>query len=256
MNMDFGDGMRAAMRLITPRSSCEATRVIQSALSGRDQPTPPAEPAGTVRAIEGRVIDLTAEVVEPEVTNVAEDGASIAPELSLPPSAALWARRMGEMVPAHGDLGLATLQPRCAESRQTDKDCRDPGRRSVLEPVLCLRRREPRLQALRSAAPAQERARAAGDAAWRHAGWRRLRGGNPHERARRGAWVSSSPIRASPRRQRIAVLELVHAGEPEARGGRALHHCRHHEGDHRRITMSIRTACSSRVYPPEAPWRR
>ena len=155
MNMDFADGMRAAMRLIQAKKLMQATRVIQSALSGREQPTPPAEPAGTVRAIESPVIDLTAEVVEPEVTNVAEGGASIAPGLSLPPSAALWARRMGEMVPPHGDLGLATLQPRCAESRQTDKDCRGAGRRSVPEPVLRLRRREPRLQALRSAPPAR-----------------------------------------------------------------------------------------------------
>ena len=60
-----------------------------------------------MRAIESQVIDLTAEVVEPEVTNVPEGGASIAPGLSLPPSAALWARRMGEMVPALGDIGLA-----------------------------------------------------------------------------------------------------------------------------------------------------
>jgi poly(hydroxyalkanoate) depolymerase family esterase len=106
MNMDFGDGMRAAMRLIQAKKLMQATRVIQIALSGRDEPTPPAPPAGTVRAIESRVIDLTAEVVEPEATNVAEDGAGIAPEVSLPPSAALWARRMGEMVPPHGDLGL------------------------------------------------------------------------------------------------------------------------------------------------------
>ena len=106
MNMDFADGMRAAMRLIQAKKLMQATRVIQSALSGREQPAPPAEPAGTVRAIESPVIDLTAEVVEPEVTNVPEGGASIAPGLSLPPSAALWARRMGEMVPAHGDIGL------------------------------------------------------------------------------------------------------------------------------------------------------
>ena len=106
MNMDFGDGMRAAMRLIQAKKLMQATRVIQSALSGREQPTPPAAPAGIVRAIESRVIDLTAEVVEPEATNVAEGGAGIAPGLSLPPSAALRARRMGEMVPPHGDLGL------------------------------------------------------------------------------------------------------------------------------------------------------
>ena len=54
MNMDFGDGMRAAMRLIQAKKLMQATRVIQSALSGREQPTPPAAPAGTVRAIESR----------------------------------------------------------------------------------------------------------------------------------------------------------------------------------------------------------
>ncbi len=106
MNMDFANGMRAAMRLIQAKKLMEATRVIQSALSAREQPTPSAKRAGTMRAIEGPVIDVTAEVLEPEVTNVPESGASIAPGLSLPPSAAVWARRMGEMVPAHGDIGL------------------------------------------------------------------------------------------------------------------------------------------------------
>ncbi len=38
MNMDFGDGMRAAMRLIQAQKLMQATRVIQSALSGREQP--------------------------------------------------------------------------------------------------------------------------------------------------------------------------------------------------------------------------
>jgi poly(hydroxyalkanoate) depolymerase family esterase len=104
MNMDFANGMRAAMRLIQAKKLAEATRVIQNALSGRKQSAPPAEPAGPVRAIGGPVIDLTAAVVEPEVTNVPEGDANIAPGS---PSAALWARRMGERVPAHGDIGLA-----------------------------------------------------------------------------------------------------------------------------------------------------
>ena len=85
----------------------EATRVIQSALSGLSGARPPAEQAPEVRAIEGPVIDLTAEVVEPEVTNVPEGGASVEPGLSLPPKiAAVGARRMGEMVTTHGDGGL------------------------------------------------------------------------------------------------------------------------------------------------------
>ena len=43
MNMEFADGMRAAMRLIQAQKLMEATRVIQSALSGRGQTRPPAE---------------------------------------------------------------------------------------------------------------------------------------------------------------------------------------------------------------------
>jgi poly(hydroxyalkanoate) depolymerase family esterase len=109
MNMDFGDGMRAAMRLIQAKKLAEATRVIQSALSGRDQPAPPAEPAGTVRAIESPVIDLTAEVVGPDVTNVPEGGASIAPGLSLPTGMAAWTSRMSGMVQPLGDSALSRL---------------------------------------------------------------------------------------------------------------------------------------------------
>jgi poly(hydroxyalkanoate) depolymerase family esterase len=102
MNMDFADGMRAAMRLMQAKKLMQATRVIQSALSGREQPAPLVEPAGPVRAIESPVVDLAAEAVEPEVTNIPEGDVNIAPGSSLPSSAALWARRMGEGVPTHG----------------------------------------------------------------------------------------------------------------------------------------------------------
>ena len=67
MNMDFANGMRAAMRLMQAKKLVEATRVIQSALSGRKPSAPPANQAENARAIEGRVIDLAAEVVEAEV---------------------------------------------------------------------------------------------------------------------------------------------------------------------------------------------
>jgi poly(hydroxyalkanoate) depolymerase family esterase len=83
MNLDFADGMRTAMRLIQSNKLMEATRVIQGALSGREQPRAPAQ-RGPARAIEGPVIDLTAEVVETDVTNVPEGGARIASGLSLP----------------------------------------------------------------------------------------------------------------------------------------------------------------------------
>ena len=248
--------MRAAMRLIQAKKLTEATRVIQSALSGRDQPAPPAEPAGTVRAIESPVIDLTAEVVEPDVTNVPEGGASIAPGLSLPTGMPAWTSRMSEWCSRSATARLSRLGLDALTGRETQQDCRGAGRRSVPQPVLCLRRREPRLQALHSAPPAGERARAGGDAAWRHAGWRRLRGGDPHERARRGAWPHrrlSEPVQG---RKRLAVLELVHARASEARGSASRRSLPASRVRSSPITLSIRTACSSRGYPPVAPWRR
>jgi len=106
MNMDFADGMRAAMRLMQAQKLMEATRIIQSTLSGREQSEPPTKQAATDRAIEGHIIDLTAEVIEPEVMTVPEGEANIPSWLSLPPSVAVWARRMGEMVQTQGDTGL------------------------------------------------------------------------------------------------------------------------------------------------------
>ena len=45
--------------------------------------------------------------------------------------------------------------------------------------------------------------------------------------------------------------------EHQKRGaGEPADHCRHHDARSSPITLSIRTACSSRGYPPEAPWRR
>ena len=73
MNMDFAAGMRAAMKLTQQQKLTEATRVIQSALSGLRQPGSPANQAPLVRAIDGPVIDLTAEVVEPEEVAEPED---------------------------------------------------------------------------------------------------------------------------------------------------------------------------------------
>ena len=54
MNMEFSDGMRAAMRLVQSNKLVEATRVIQGALSGAEQTTPPVEQA---LAIEGQVLN-------------------------------------------------------------------------------------------------------------------------------------------------------------------------------------------------------
>jgi poly(hydroxyalkanoate) depolymerase family esterase len=67
MNMDFADAMRAAMNLTRDQKLIEATRVIQSALSG-GEPVPSDSP-NEAAAIETHVIDLTAEVIEPETAS-------------------------------------------------------------------------------------------------------------------------------------------------------------------------------------------
>jgi hypothetical protein len=68
MNVDLAAAMRSAMNLISDQKLIEATRVIQSALSGAESVSPkPASKARVVhRAIHHKVIDLTAEVTEPE----------------------------------------------------------------------------------------------------------------------------------------------------------------------------------------------
>ena len=74
MNMDFADAMRAAMNLTREQKLIEATRVIQRALSSREAvPSgPPSEARVERLTIENKVIDLTAEVMEPEATASAE----------------------------------------------------------------------------------------------------------------------------------------------------------------------------------------
>ncbi len=117
MNMDFAEGMRAAMKLTRGQKLLEATRVIQSALSGRKQPEPPAKQTPGVRAIEGHVIDLTAELVEPE--EVVEPGHRAVPgggadsrsELPQPAKIAAWAQDLGRLIQtrAHGELPRFSL---------------------------------------------------------------------------------------------------------------------------------------------------
>jgi poly(hydroxyalkanoate) depolymerase family esterase len=111
MNMDFSDGMRAAMRLIQARKLMQATRVIQGALSGRERPAPPAEQTGTMPSIDGPVIDLTAEVIEPKRANVPEGGASDIPGLSLTPNAALWTHG-GVRLPSFNLEALKVARPK------------------------------------------------------------------------------------------------------------------------------------------------
>jgi poly(hydroxyalkanoate) depolymerase family esterase len=110
MNMDFADAMHAAMRLTRAQKLIEATRVIQSALMlGRGQvpSEPPDERPVRGRAIENHVIDLTAEVIEPEIMAAPDGEADIRSEGSPPPWIAGWVGRpVSEIV---GTLGRAEL---------------------------------------------------------------------------------------------------------------------------------------------------
>jgi poly(hydroxyalkanoate) depolymerase family esterase len=108
MNIDFADAMRAAMNLTRAQKLVEATRVIQRALSGRE-PVPsefPSEAAAISQAIENHVIDLTAEVIEPETMASAELKADIRSEQSQPSKIAEW---------NVGPLGKALAKLRHAE---------------------------------------------------------------------------------------------------------------------------------------------
>jgi poly(hydroxyalkanoate) depolymerase family esterase len=125
MNMDFADAMRAAMNLTRGQKLLEATRVIQSALSG-GEPVPSESPSETraVRlAIENKVIDLTAEVIEPETMASAELEADSRSEQSQPSRIAAWnAGPLGEALAKfrHTELprfnldGLTVGRPRKA----------------------------------------------------------------------------------------------------------------------------------------------
>ncbi len=93
MNMDFADAMRAAMDLTRGQKLMEATRVLQSALLGRVPSEPPSEQAPKGRAIEPPTIDLTADVIEPEVTAAPQSEADIRSEQSQLHTIPAWAAR-------------------------------------------------------------------------------------------------------------------------------------------------------------------
>ena len=112
MNMDISKAMRFATRLTRDQKLGEATRVIQSALSGRTagsaqapKETPPAHDA-----LEGQVIDLTAEVIEPGTSS---ETAAISKK------SAAWTRRLGKALsnlhkPRLPLEGLTVAKPRKA----------------------------------------------------------------------------------------------------------------------------------------------
>ena len=125
MNMDFADAMRAAMNLTRGQKLIEATLVIQSALSGGHQvPSESAsEPAARVEPSRTHVIDLTAEIIEPEMMASAELEADTRSEQSQPSRIATWAAGpLGEIVAVlrHAELprfsldALAGARPRKA----------------------------------------------------------------------------------------------------------------------------------------------
>src|SRR5215510_9314538 len=98
MNIDFAEAIRAAMNLTREQKLVEATRVIQRALSGRE-PVPsesPSEVAAISLAIENHVIDLTAEVIEPETMKSAEVGADTPSEQPQASRIAPWGAGLGE----------------------------------------------------------------------------------------------------------------------------------------------------------------
>jgi len=74
MNVDLATTMRSAMNLISDQKLIEATRLIQSALSGAEPASSesPSRAPAVGGAIEHKVIDLTAEVLEPEAPTSAE----------------------------------------------------------------------------------------------------------------------------------------------------------------------------------------
>jgi poly(hydroxyalkanoate) depolymerase family esterase len=123
MNMDFADTMRAAMNLTRDQKLIEATRVIQGALSGGESvpSESPSEAASIRLAIETHVIDLTAEVIEPEMMASAELDADPRSEQSQPSRIAVWAAEpLGEALQTlrHTELprfsldALAGVRPR------------------------------------------------------------------------------------------------------------------------------------------------
>jgi len=70
MNTDFSNAMRAATQLTRAQKLMEATRLLQSALSGGEAvpSTPPHAQPVKGRAIEGRVVDITSDVAARDLT--------------------------------------------------------------------------------------------------------------------------------------------------------------------------------------------
>jgi poly(hydroxyalkanoate) depolymerase family esterase len=127
MNIDFVETMRAAMNLMRDQKLVEATRVIRSALSG-GEPVSSESPSETRRpplAVENKVIDLTAEVIEPETMASAELKTDTRLDQSQPSRIAEW---------NEGPLGKALAKLRHMELPRINLDGLRVGRpRKALE---------------------------------------------------------------------------------------------------------------------------
>jgi poly(hydroxyalkanoate) depolymerase family esterase len=127
MNIDFVETMRAAMNLMRDQKLVEATRVIRSALSG-GEPVSSESPSETPRlplAVENKLIDLTAEVIEPETMASAELKADTRLDQSQPSRIAEWNA---------GPLGKALAKLRHTELPRFNLDGLTVGRlRKALE---------------------------------------------------------------------------------------------------------------------------
>ena len=125
MNMDLANAVRAATQLTRAQKLMEATRLLQSALSGRDvaPSTPSRAQAAKGRAIEDRVIDISPNTTAPNL-KVAFQGKPDALCEGLRPQkwSKAWTGPLEELVGtlAHGQLGsfnldaLASVKPRKA----------------------------------------------------------------------------------------------------------------------------------------------
>ena len=122
MNMDFSDSMRAAISLTRVQKLMEATRVIQRALSGGEEPPRDSshEEQAECRLIESeairsqgidsQVIDLTAEAIEPDRLEAHPGEPQNRSEGSSPHKSTAWAERLPrELMAALEPAGLPRI---------------------------------------------------------------------------------------------------------------------------------------------------
>ena len=127
MNVDFANAMRSAMNLISDQKLIEATRLIQRALSGVDPVSSesPSEAQVVRRAIQHKVIDLSAEVIEPETIPSAELKADTRLDQSQSLSIAEW--DAGPLGGALGKLRHIQLPPFSLDGKPVGRPRKAPA---------------------------------------------------------------------------------------------------------------------------------